>query len=132
MAILSDVLIFYLPDVVEVLHPAVANIQHDYRIDFFRYGRFAQIDADELSFHRKENGKRSELRLKVEGVAKSNIELHWNSRPCQGGVELHVDTVVLVFYLDSGARDRFAVEENAVVFFNLADGANCFLDIMDG
>jgi len=34
MAVLSNVLIFYLPDVVEVLHPAVTNIQHEHRIEF--------------------------------------------------------------------------------------------------
>jgi hypothetical protein len=32
--LLSNVLIFYLPDVVEALRSAVANIQHEHRIQF--------------------------------------------------------------------------------------------------
>jgi hypothetical protein len=43
-----------------------------------------------------------------------------------------MDTVVLVFFLDPCALDRFAVEDNAVVIFDLTDGADCFLDILDG
>src|ERR1035437_7851040 len=41
-----------------------------------------------------------------------------------------MDTVVLVFFLDLSALDRFAVEENSVVLFDLANGSNCFLYIM--
>jgi hypothetical protein len=44
MAVLPDVLIFYLPDVVEVLHP-VANIQRDQCTEFFRDDGFARIGA---------------------------------------------------------------------------------------
>ncbi|MGA7831042.1 MAG: hypothetical protein WCA21_08785 [Terracidiphilus sp.] len=90
------------------------------------------IGADEGRFHRQEHGKRSELRFWIDGVAESNIDLHRNPRSRQHGVELHMDTVVLVFFLDPRALDRFAVEENAVVIFDLADGADCFFDILDG
>jgi len=44
VAVLPDVLIFYLPEVAEVLHP-VANIQHDQCTEFFRDGGFVRIGA---------------------------------------------------------------------------------------
>ena len=42
-----------------------------------------------------------------------------------------MDSVALVLFLDPGAFDRFADEEVAVVLFDFAVGANCFLDIVD-
>src|SRR5258708_36336013 len=47
------------PDVVEVLHAAVANIQHNHCIEFFRNGGFAWIRTDDRAIQREQHWKRS-------------------------------------------------------------------------
>jgi hypothetical protein len=42
-------------------------------------------------------------------------------------VEFHANALVLILFLDSCALDRFAVGENAVIPFDLADGPNCLV-----
>ena len=38
-------------------------------------------------------------------ITKSNVNLYWNPRSGQNGVELHVNTLVLGFFLDPCALD---------------------------
>jgi len=57
---------------------------------------------------------------RIDGVAKSNIDCMESALPPERRGISH-DTVVLVFFLDPCALDRFAIEENAVVIFDLAD-----------
>src|ERR1039458_10618828 len=85
---------------------------------------FSGIRTNERCFHGQENRKRSKFGFRVNGVAKSDVNLHWN--PCSGqlGLELDAHAIVLVILFDSCAFDRLAVEHNAVFVLNLADRAN--------
>ena len=82
------------------------------------------VEADDRRLHREQHGKGREFRLWINGVAKSNIDLHRYPGAGQDGVEFHAYALVLVLFLDSCSLDRFAVEENAVIPFDLADGPN--------
>lgn len=67
----------------------------------------------------------------INGVAKSDVDLHWN--PCSGqlGEELDAHAVVLVILFDSCSFDRLPVEHNAVFVLNLADRPNCHFNFFD-
>ncbi len=56
-------------------------------------------------FHREQHWKRSKFRLWINGVAKSNIDLHRNPRAGQDGVEFHAHTLVFVLFFDPCALD---------------------------
>ncbi len=76
----------------------------------------------------RRTGKEASSGSGINGVAKSDVDLHWN--PCSGqlGEELDAHAVVLVILFDSCAFDRLAVEHNAVFVLNLADRPNCLFN----
>ena len=100
-------------------------------MEFFGDAGFSRICTNERCFHGQEDRKRSQFGFRVHGIAKPDVDLHWNPRSGQIGKELDADAIVLVILFDFRAFDRCAVEYKAVFFLNLADCPDCLFNLVD-
>jgi hypothetical protein len=79
----------------------------------------------------QEDRKRSQFGFRVNGIAKSDVDLHWNPRSGQMRQERGADAIILVILSNLGAPDRCGVEYKPVFALNLADCPDCLLNLAD-
>lgn len=64
------------PNVVEALHSPVANVKLNHSIRFLHGGSFVRLGTNERRPHGQEHWRGSKFRLRINGIAKSDIDLH--------------------------------------------------------
>jgi hypothetical protein len=84
------------------------------------------------SIHWQKYRECRQLRLRVNRIPKSNIDLQRNLRPGELSTEPDMNTVVLIILFDRRSFDRLAIKENTVVFRDFADGTEDLLYVSDG
>jgi hypothetical protein len=107
------------------------RMSHDHCVEFFSDACFSRICSNERCFHGQEDRKRNQFRFRVNSVAESDVDLHWNPRSGQLGLKLDAHAIVLVIFFDSGTLNRFAGEDDAVFFMNPADRSDRLLNFAD-
>ena len=100
-------------------------------MEFLSDRGFTRVRADQRRLHREEHRKRGKLGFGINGIAKTDINLHRNSRSRQLGLKFEAYSVVFVFFLDPSPLDRFAGEHNAIVLLNVADFPDHCFDFID-
>src|SRR5207248_5614691 len=68
------------PNVVKILHATVADVERNHCMELLSNCGFARVRTNQRCFHREEHRKGGKLRFGVNGIAKTDIDLHRNSR----------------------------------------------------
>lgn len=108
-----------MPHIIEVFHPAVADIEDNHGVDLLGDDRFRRVHPQPRWAHPFQNGRKSVCpEWRIHGIAKADVDLHPDSRLLQPCGEPGSNPRILGVLFNDFRLDTGGIEDDSVVALN--------------